>query len=151
IEALTEVSSLDVDAIAAALARTGALLVKRQQPAPSVATSLAEARAVFMTEAREVIDEALGLVPALIDGDLGARARLSRLFHRLKGSALVVEDGALSAQAAALHEALEASPEAARETPDQLADKIAGLAVQLGRPDPSGGAQRVPVPVPDRE
>ncbi|HMG23527.1 MAG TPA: Hpt domain-containing protein, partial [Kofleriaceae bacterium] len=120
--------------------------------APSLAASLAEARAVFMVEAREVVDEAVALVPGLRGGDRDARARLARLFHRLKGSALLVEDAALSAQAAAIHHALAAEPGAEPEAQsgDQLASAITALAGVLGRPD-AVPARRVPVPVPDTE
>jgi chemosensory pili system protein ChpA (sensor histidine kinase/response regulator) len=151
IELLTEDAPVDTGKLAAALARCGALVVAPPQAAPSLAASLAEARVVFRVEVREAVDEAAGLVPALRDGDPTARARLARLFHRLKGSALVVEDTGLSAQAAALHQALQAAPGAATETAEQLADKIGALAARLGRPDASAAAERLPVPIPDTE
>jgi len=152
IEQLVEAAAIEPGKLAEELARCATLLAVRPQAGPSLApSSLAEARAVFLVEARDILDEAQQLVAGLRDGDPEARTRLAWLFHRLKGSALVVEDAALSAQAAALHQALKAAPELAADTADNLTVQITALVARLGRPDPSAAAQRVAVPVPDTE
>ena len=100
---------------------------------------------------RDLLEEATGLLPGLRAGDPSARSRLARLFHRLKGSALVAADGALSAQAEALHDALKRAPDTQRETSDALANRIVALTDQVGRGDSAHGVQRVPVPALDAE
>ena len=154
-ELLAQATPIDAGRLAAELARCATLLVAPAKPAPaaapSLAASLAAARGAFVVEARDAVDEATGLLPALRGGDPSARTRLAWLFHRLKGSALVVEDAELSAQAAAIHHALEAAPEALIPTLDQLADTIGALAVRLGGAAVPVAAVRVAVPVPDTE
>ena len=151
VERVAGTTPVDLDKLAAELARCAALLAAPAQPAPSLAASLAEARVVFLVEAREVIDEAAGLLPALRNGEPTARARLAWLFHRLKGSALVVEDAGLSAQAAALHQALEAAPVVSTEVANYVAETVAALTAAIGRPEAPATARRLTVPVPDNE
>jgi chemosensory pili system protein ChpA (sensor histidine kinase/response regulator) len=58
-----------------------------------------EAHAFFLEEARAALSEATRAIPALSDADAQvasrARAELGRLFHRIKGSALIVGETAI--------------------------------------------------------
>jgi len=117
-------------------------------PAPDATATLEETRRFFFEEARGLIDEVTAALAPLGGSDAEAAARghaeLGRLFHRLKGSALIVGETEISAEA----ERLQVLLESGQVPPDAPAQVQAALTVVRARLSAEGAVEPArPAPV----
>jgi chemosensory pili system protein ChpA (sensor histidine kinase/response regulator) len=105
-------------------------------PSPSVAgasPALFEAKRLFVEECAALRGEAAGLARRLRDpaaGDAeGTRSDLARLFHRLKGSALIVEEAEIAVAAERAQQLLEAADEIPQPAAELAAEAEGALAL----------------------
>lgn len=113
------------------------------------APASAEARRFFLEEAEQISDEASRLLrEGQAEGAATApesRTRLAELFHRLKGSALILGDEAVAAEAAKLQRLAEADPGTQAPDDGALQKGLAGIRALLSRsgsPERRAAAQR---------
>jgi len=144
----------DTNRVLAAAGLPGLLDPASRSQAAQPAAESAELRAPFLAEARRICEDAMAHLRQIADGprarQAAARADLSRLFHRLKGSALVIGDEPAAAKAAELEALCAGNPPAATAIEPKLAELAAHLGIalvaELGR---SPRAVSVPAPRQD--
>jgi chemotaxis protein histidine kinase CheA/ActR/RegA family two-component response regulator len=141
-------AAADAVDLAAGLARCAALVKDELRgPPASNASSAQDMRALFLSEARTIHREATALVRNANDPD--QREALRRLAHRLKGSAAVAWEDAITREATALHADLEGGVESAALEARLV--RIGELVGDDGTKRPAPTRTRITIPIPDAE
>jgi chemosensory pili system protein ChpA (sensor histidine kinase/response regulator) len=131
--------------------------------AADAAFTVEQAHGFFVEEATQIVEEASALLATVAEGEPAAaehlRAELGRIFHRLKGSALIVGEGAISEQAEQLQNLFErpGEPAPVEELVRQTETGLAAVTARLTRPsateqpEPQGKRRRAAEPRPVRQ
>jgi chemosensory pili system protein ChpA (sensor histidine kinase/response regulator) len=106
-------------------------------PVPDAAFTVEQAHGFFLEEARQIIEEAGALLVTVGGSDPASaergRADLARIFHRLKGSALIVGEAAISDEAERLQKLFEQGIAPREEAVPQTEAGLAAINASLVR------------------